>query len=137
VDLQAKRIRWATDPHARKSPNAERIVPIVEPLYSILVDLPRKGELVVPGDRGGMFSAEALLKRSRKRWTDAGLEPVGLHDCRHAAASYLIASGANLKALSVMMGHGSISITADRYGHLLPGHDAEVGDQLEAFLGRS
>jgi len=87
--------------------------------------------------RQDQWETEALLTRSRKRWTDAGLEPIGLHDCRHTAASYLIASGANLKALSVMMGHGSIAITADRYGHLLPGHEAEVGELLDAFLAGS
>ena len=84
-----------------------------------------------------MFSAEALLLRSRKVSEAAGIEPIGLHDCRHCAASHLIASGANLKALSVLMGHGSVSITADRYGHMLPGGEDEVGKLFDGFLKRS
>jgi integrase len=137
VDLKAGRIRWAGNPEARKTPNAQRLVPIVAPLRAILEELPHTSEYVVPGKRGGMFSAEALLTRSRKVWEAAGTEPIGLHDCRHCAASYLIASGANLKALSVLMGHGSVSITADRYGHMLPGGEDEVGKLFDAFLERS
>ena len=112
-------------------------MPIVAPLRVILEGLSHTSELVVPGARGGMFSAEALPLRSRKVWEAAGIEPIGLHDCRHCAASYLIASGASLKALSVLMGHGSVSITADRYGHMLPGGEDEVGKLLDAFLNRS
>ena len=137
VDVRAGRIRWAEKPEARKTPNAQRLVPIVAPLRLILEGLSHTSEFVVPGARGGMFSAEALLFRCRTVWEAAGIEPIGLHDCRHCAASYLIASGANLKALSVLMGHGSVSITADRYGHMLPGAEDEVGKLFDAFLNRS
>ena len=40
---------------------------------------------------------------------------------RRYIASHLIAAGVNLKAISTYMGHSSIKITIDRYGHLLPG----------------
>ena len=49
------------------------------------------------------------------------LDPIGLHAARHTAASTMIAAGVNLKALSEFLGHASITITLDRYGHLLPG----------------
>jgi integrase len=40
-----------------------------------------------------------------------------------------------VKALSTFMGHASITITLDRYGHLLPGSIAEAATLLDAFLG--
>ena len=42
----------------------------------------------------------------------------------------------NSKALSTYMGHSSITITLDRYGHLFPGNEAEAADLLDAYLER-
>jgi integrase len=46
----------------------------------------------------------------------------------------MIAAGVNLKALSTFMGHATISITLDRYGHLMPGSEAEAAALLDAYL---
>ncbi|MGH8924014.1 MAG: tyrosine-type recombinase/integrase [Acidimicrobiia bacterium] len=52
---------------------------------------------------------------------EAGL-PGGLrvHDLRHTCAALLIAQGAHPKAVQAHLGHSSISVTMDRYGHLFP-----------------
>lgn len=42
-------------------------------------------------------------------------------------------SGAGPKEVSVRAGHTSVSFTLDRYGHLFPGHDAELRDRLDAM----
>ena len=60
-------------------------------------------------------------KRADKAWKKAGLERITLHECRHTFASLMIAAGVNAKALQTFMGHANISITLDRYGHLMPG----------------
>jgi integrase len=60
--------------------------------------------------------------------------PIGLHECRHSYAAYMIAAGINSKALSTYMGHASITITLDRYGHLLPGNEHQAADLLEHWL---
>jgi integrase len=65
------------------------------------------------------------------------LKPIGLHDARHAAASVLIAAGVNVKALSTYMGHSSITITLDLYGHLFPGNEDEAAQLIDAYLQRS
>jgi integrase len=49
----------------------------------------------------------------------------------------MIAAGVNAKALSTYMGHASISITLDRYGHLMPGNEEEAAVLLDAYLERS
>jgi hypothetical protein len=48
-----------------------------------------------------------------------------------------IAVGVNAKALSTHMGHAMISITLDRYGHLMPGNEAEAAGLLDAYLARA
>jgi integrase len=78
-----------------------------------------------------------MLARVRAAWKEAGLEPVGLRVARHTGASLMIAAGVNVKALSTFMGHASITITLDRYGHLLPGSLAEATSLLDVFLARS
>jgi integrase len=49
----------------------------------------------------------------------------------------MIAAGVNAKALSTYMGHSTISITLDRYGHLMPGNEKEAAGMLDAYLERS
>ena len=41
------------------------------------------------------------------------------HDLRHVCASLWIEQGISLKALQVYIGHASVQMTLDRYGHLL------------------
>jgi hypothetical protein len=62
------------------------------------------------------------------------LERITPHACRHTFASLMIAAGVNAKALSTFMGHATISITLDRYGHLMPGSEAEAANLLDAYL---
>jgi integrase len=57
-----------------------------------------------------------------------------LHQARHTYASFMIAAGVNAKALSTFMGHSSIKVTFDLYGHLMPGTEAEAAALLDRFL---
>ena len=69
-------------------------------------------------------------------WKRADLEAIGFHECRHPFPSLMIAAGVNAKALSSYMGHASITITLDRYGHLFPGNEAEAAGLLDAYVSR-
>jgi integrase len=85
----------------------------------------------------GLELAE-LAQQDRDRYLDrAGFAPIGLHECRHTFASMMIAAGVNGKALSTYMGHSSITITLDRYGHLFPGNEDEAAGLLDAYLERA
>jgi integrase len=46
----------------------------------------------------------------------------------------MIAAGINAKALSTYMGHTSITVTLDRYGHLLPGNEHQAATALDRLL---
>jgi integrase len=65
------------------------------------------------------------------------MQPIGLHGCRHAFASLMIAADVNAKALSTFMGHANISMTLERYGHLLPGAKDEAAALMDAYLAAS
>lgn len=83
------------------------------------------------------FLAKTPNDRAQRAWRAADLKPIGLHECRHTFASLMIAAGVNAKALSVYMGHSSVVITFDRYGHLMPGNEAEAASLLDDYLRRT
>lgn len=60
----------------------------------------------------------------------------GPHDLRHTAASLAIASGANVKAVQAMLGHGSAKMTLDRYGHLFDRSLDDVGKAMGDLVSR-
>jgi len=80
------------------------------------------------------FDPSKLTRRADRAWEAAGLQRITLHECRHTFASLMIAAGVNAKALQSFMGHANISITLDRYGHLMPGSEAEAAGLLDAYL---
>jgi integrase len=83
------------------------------------------------------FAANSVAKRAQNAWRAAGVQPISFHECRHTFASFAIAAGVNAKALSSYMGHSSVAFTMDRYGHLMPGNEAEAGELLDGYLDRA
>jgi integrase len=83
------------------------------------------------------FDPSTVSDRAGRAWAAAGLEPITLHECQHTFASLLIAAGANPKAVQTYMGHASITVTLDLYGHLLPGSETEVAGLLDDYLDRN
>ena len=64
----------------------------------------------------------------------AGLPGIGLHTLRHSSASVMIVNGVPLKVVSEILGHASIAITGDVYGHVSPDVSREALDRLSAAL---
>ncbi len=114
---------------APKSRSGNRRVPITDTLRRELLNHRlQQGNggqgFVFPNKRGNKpFNPGTLNLHTQQGLDAAGLTPIGLHECRHSYAAYMIAAGINSKALSTYMGHASITITLDRYGHLLPGNE--------------
>ena len=74
---------------------------------------------------------QSNVRRSYQRLLrKAGLPHRRFHDLRHSFASMLIDLGYDLKVVSEMLGHGSIRVTADTYGHLLQAKRREVVQRL-------
>ena len=64
-----------------------------------------------------------------------GLDRRPLHDTRHTAASLMLSSGVPLKAVQETLGHSTIRITADTYGHLMPEDADRVAHVIDKALG--
>ena len=119
-----------------KTAAAIRTVPIVGELRRILLAhklvMGRVGGLVVQRQGGGVESADSLAWRAEKAWKAAKLERITMHSARHTYASLMILARVPITALARFMGHTSITITADRYGHLYP---SERKQAVVAFDG--
>jgi hypothetical protein len=64
----------------------------------------------------------------------ASLPGVGLHTLRHSAATVMSENRVPLKVVSEILGHFSVSITGDIYGHVSPDVSAQAMDALGAAL---
>lgn len=63
-----------------------------------------------------------------------GLPGIGLHTLRHSAASVMLSNGVPLKVVSEVLGHASIAITGDVYGHVSPDVARDALDGLSVAL---
>jgi len=65
----------------------------------------------------------------------ANLEWVRLHDLRHAFATFLLDQGEELRTVMDLLGHSTIRLTADTYGHVLPSRARTAADAIDRILG--
>ena len=64
----------------------------------------------------------------------AGLDHWHPHELRHSAASLMLASGVKLQVVSEVLGHASIRMTADVYGHILAPDREAAADAMDQAL---
>jgi integrase len=133
VDVDAGRISveraWCS--HSQtftppKSAAGRRVIPAASELRRLLLEhrllagaaSRDADELVITGRFAGVpASASQVNKRAGDAWRAAELDALTLHEARHTYASLMIAAGVGFKQLQTYMGHSSITVTLDRYGH--------------------
>ena len=82
--------------------------------------------------RGGtQLDPSNLRKVFNRLLSDARLRRVRFHDLRHSFASLLLQNGESLTYVKEQMGHSSINVTVDIYGHLVPGGNRAAVDKLD------
>jgi integrase len=92
-------------------------------------------EIVFVNHDGRMINSFNLRAREfHGALAKAGLRRIRIHDLRHTFASMLIQNGESLAYVKDQLGHGSIQITVDTYGHLVPGANRGAVDKLDDEL---
>jgi integrase len=92
--------------------------------------------IITRGLKPAMIAAGIVIEAGAAKYT-------GLHSLRHFYASWCINRRVDgglelpLKLVQARLGHATITLTADRYGHLFPRGDdgAELAAAEQAFLG--
>jgi integrase len=133
--------RNLTTPKSGKSRRVDMSLQLAETLQRLLVERKketlRKGWEKVPlwvftNAVGNPLDADNFRRRVWPRLlAKAGLREIRLHDLRHTFASLLIQNGESLTYVKEQMGHQSIRVTVDIYGHLVPGGNKAAVDKLD------
>ncbi|WP_331452720.1 site-specific integrase [Streptomyces sp. SS162] len=88
-------------------------------------------------ENGELLHPANVTRRFIELYEEIGLPPVRLHDLRHGAATLAHAAGADLKDIQEMLGHSSITITADTYTSLLPEADLAIAEAAARLVPRA
>lgn len=92
-------------------------------------------DLVFPAPWGRYMNTTTWAQKvMRPTALKAEMPHVRLHDLRHGYASLLIRSGNSPKLVQTMMGHGTIGVTYNVYGHLFPDEGKQAADRVAEFL---
>ena len=104
----------------------------------LLARKPNELGLVFPSPQGRILNDDNFRHRvfapAVRRTKLTGLR---FHDLRHTYAALMVAAGAHPKYLQAQMGHSSIRVTLDLYGHLFPDANRGVLDALDALTAPS
>jgi integrase len=93
-------------------------------------------------DHGLIFASEAGTPMDPDNFSHsfarlcerAGLGHRHPHELRHSGASLMLAQGTPLHVVSEVLGHASIAITKDVYGHLLEGDKLAAAESMSRAL---
>ncbi len=120
-----------------KSRAGWRTVGLPVPLALVRPDVETPNGLVFTSPTGAPRDPRAVAREWAATRERLGLPPdVTIHALRHTAVSLMLASGATLDAVKRAVGHSTIAMTSDTYGHLVEGAELDVAKRLADRLGR-
>jgi site-specific recombinase XerD len=93
-----------------------------------------ESNLVFTTQKGIPIDPDNFAHYFRRLCARAGLGHWTLHELRHSAASIMLAQGTPLYVVSEVLGHASVAITKDVYGHLIGGEKQEATEAITDVL---
>lgn len=92
--------------------------------------------LIFPSEIGTPLDPDNVSHAFSRISRRAGLGHWHLHELRHSGASLMLAQGTDLYVVSEVLGHSSVAITKDVYGHLVEGQKRAAAELMsQALLG--
>ena len=137
IERSYNKLNGESDPKTR---SGKRSIIISDELLKILGDHRdavggSPSDLVFSNGAGNHINHQNMMTRefypALKR---AKLPHVRFHDLRHTYATILITMGENIKFIQKQLGHASLTITMDTYGHLLPEASNDFGKRFDTFI---
>jgi integrase len=93
-----------------------------------------ENELIFTSNIGTPLDPETFGRTVPKICQEAGLGHWSIHELRHSCASLLIAMEVPLEVIAEQLGHASIRVTKDVYGHLMPRSRAKAAEAMRTIL---
>jgi integrase len=91
--------------------------------------------LVFTTERGTAVDPRNALRAIRTAAKALGMSGVGLHTLRHSFATHMLAAGVPLHTVSELLGHSSVAVTGDVYGHVSTEGARSAVERLSATMG--
>jgi|LSQX01.3.fsa_nt_gb integrase len=136
-----------TEPKTEKS---RRVLPLTDELISYLkahnkqqkINKLRIGdmwqdkdmEMVFTTETGGILDPRKLSDLFYEATDKAGLERTNFHSLRHVFATRALESGIELKVVSELCGHSTITLTADTYSHVMNDKKVDAVNKLQGLF---
>jgi integrase len=99
---------------------------------------PEADALVFTSTDGGVLRRHNFSRRQWKPATKAaGLGDLRIHDLRHTAAALMISVNESPETVKRQLGHSSIKVTFDVYGHLFPSSMEALAEGLDRLYRAS
>jgi integrase len=95
----------------------------------------RDHSLVFPSGIGTPYEPHGVHDDFKRMLAKAKLPDMRFHDLRHSAASLMLAQGIPLRSIQDILGHSSITLTANLYAHVGEQLRREAADAMDAILG--
>ena len=96
----------------------------------------RDGDFVFATKLGEPLDTSTVTRAFQAALRRAGLPRQRFHDLRHATATLHLEAGEELIVVSWLLGHSTISTTADVYAHVTPAMLDRTADRMDGILGR-
>lgn len=131
-----------------KNQSSRRIYPLSDDVASILLDIKEaqkqnsklfgkgyfESDYVFTWADGRPIPPDHVSHKFNKLLKKHNLPHIRFHDLRHTCASLLLSNDSTLKDVQAWLGHSSITMTADVYGHLDPQRKKYIGSKMQYML---
>ncbi len=100
-----------------KTPSSKRDVPIPSPLFAVLSNCYKDNPYYVVSNTDSFISPRTYEFRFHKVLSKCNIKQFNYHGLRHTFATRCIEAGVDIKSLSEILGHSSVSLTLNTYVH--------------------
>ena len=94
-------------------------------------------DFVFTTEAGAPIYGPNVTQHFQNALDEAGLPRQRFHDLRHAAASFMLAQGVPVRVAQEVLGHSTIVVTADIYGHVTVDATRAATERVSALLTAS
>ena len=120
-----------------KTYSGDRIIPLNNAATEAIVRLcgqHPESEYIICSSNGDVIPPERLERTFYRMLRNIGIEKTGVHSLRHTFASMLFAKKIDIKTISHLLGHASITITLNTYVHLINDPEHKAVAELDNFF---
>lgn len=108
-----------------KSACSVRTIPLPDTIIELLEEFHTPGAFLLTGKSSRFVEPRTMQNRFKKAILSCGIQDANFHATRHTFATRCIELGFDVKTLSEILGHASVTITMNRYVHPSMAHKRE------------